>query len=507
MSDTSPTPHHAPAQAATGSPRLVIASIGVLLLLAAMDQTIVATALPTIVADLGGLNHLSWVVTAYVLASTVVAPLYGKLGDLYGRRTMVYASVGLFLVGSTLCGLAGSMPMLIAARAIQGLGGGGLFVLALAVVGDVIPPQERGKIQGLFAIVFSISSMLGPLVGGWFVEVASWHWIFFVNLPFGILAMVGFTLSFPHFSARTRHRIDWAGAATLSVALAALTLLTSLGGTSFPWTSPHALGLGVLTVMAGVLFFRIQATAAEPILPPSLFRLNVFRNTSAIGFVAGAAMFGALTFLPLYLQISLGASPMVSGFLLMPMTMGILVAANLAGRYMGRTGRYRLMTLIGTAVISLGGLVLTRLGTGTSEVAFGIALAFFGIGMGCIFPVVTTAVQNAVPRQQLGTATAAGVMFRQIGGSLGVAVFGALFSAGIATAMARAGLDLPAEFEIGPDSVAQLAPAVQAVIGTAVASALHPIFWIVSALGAMGFVMALRLEEIPLANRMVPRGE
>jgi len=507
MSDTSPSPLHAPAQAATGSPRLVIASIGVLLLLAAMDQTIVATALPTIVADLGGLNHLSWVVTAYVLASTVVAPLYGKLGDLYGRRTMVYVSVGLFLVGSTLCGLAGSMPMLIAARAIQGLGGGGLFVLALAVVGDVIPPQERGKIQGLFAIVFSISSMLGPLVGGWFVEVASWHWIFFVNLPFGILAMVGFTLSFPPFAARTQHRIDWAGAATLSVALATLTLLTSLGGSSFPWTSPQALGLGVLTVMSGVLFFRIQATAAEPILPPSLFRLNVFRNTSAIGFVAGAAMFGALTFLPLYLQISLGATPMVSGFLLVPMTMGILVAANLAGRYMGRTGRYRLMTLIGTAVIALGGLVLTQLGTDTTAVGFGIALAFFGIGMGCIFPVVTTAVQNAVPRQQLGTATAAGVMFRQIGGSLGVAVFGALFSAGIATAMAKAGLDLPAEFEIGPEAVAQLAPAVQAVIGTAVASALHPIFWIVSVLGAMGFVLALRLEEIPLANRMVPRGE
>jgi EmrB/QacA subfamily drug resistance transporter len=507
MSDTSPSPLHAPAQAATGSPRLVIASIGVLLLLAAMDQTIVATALPTIVADLGGLNHLSWVVTAYVLASTVVAPLYGKLGDLYGRRTMVYVSVGLFLVGSTLCGLAGSMPMLIAARAIQGLGGGGLFVLALAVVGDVIPPQERGKIQGLFAIVFSISSMLGPLVGGWFVEVASWHWIFFVNLPFGILAVVGFTLSFPPFAARTQHRIDWAGAATLSVALAALTLLTSLGGSSFPWASPQALGLGVLTVMSGVLFFRIQATAAEPILPPSLFRLNVFRNTSAIGFVAGAAMFGALTFLPLYLQVSLGATPMVSGFLLVPMTMGILVAANLAGRYMGRTGRYRLMTLIGTAVIALGGLVLTQLDTDTTAVGFGIALAFFGIGMGCIFPVVTTAVQNAVPRQQLGTATAAGVMFRQIGGSLGVAVFGALFSAGIATAMAKAGLDLPAEFEIGPEAVAQLAPAVQAVIGTAVASALHPIFWIVSVLGAMGFVLALRLEEIPLANRMVPRGE
>lgn len=509
MSDTaSGSPlHHAPAQAATGSPRLVIASIGVLLLLAAMDQTIVATALPTIVADLGGLNHLSWVVTAYVLASTVVAPLYGKLGDLYGRRTMVYVSVGLFLVGSTLCGLAGSMPFLIVARAIQGLGGGGLFVLALAVVGDVIPPNERGKVQGLFAIVFSISSMLGPLIGGWFVEVASWHWIFFVNLPLGLLAMVGFTLSFPPFTAHKDHSIDWAGAAALSVALAALTLVTSLGGRSFGWTSPHALGLVALTLAVGVLFFWIESRAAEPILPPSLFRLNVFRNTSAIGFVAGAAMFGALTFLPLYLQISLGASPMASGFLLVPMTMGILVAANLSGRYMGRTGRYRLLAMIGTGVIALAGLVLTRLGTATSEAVFAVSLAFLGIGMGCIFPVVTTAVQNAVPRHQLGTATAASVMFRQIGGSLAVAAFGTLFALRMASALAGAGVELPAGIQLGPESIAGFNPAVRAVAAAAVASALHPIFWIVAALGALGFVLALRLEEIPLAGPVAPRGE
>ncbi|MCA8878779.1 MAG: MFS transporter [Rhodobacteraceae bacterium] len=504
MNDAAPDPHpsDSPAQAAVGSPRMVIASIGVLLLLAAMDQTIVATALPTIVADLGGLDHLSWVVTAYVLASTVSAPLYGKLGDLYGRRSMVYVSVGLFLLGSTLCGLAGSMLHLIVARAIQGLGGGGLFVLALAVVGDVIPPRERGKIQGLFAVVFSIASLLGPLIGGWFVEVASWHWIFFINLPFGLLAVIGFTLSFPHFTPHHQHRIDWAGAATLTVALAALTLVTSLGGRSFAWSSPAALGLIALTVLGGALFFRIERHASEPILPPSLFRLNVFRNTSAIGFVAGAAMFGALTFLPIYLQIAKGASPTLSGLQLIPMTLGILAAANLSGRYMRSTGRYRLLTLIGTGVLAVAGILLSRLGTETGPIAFALSLAFLGVGMGCNFPVITTAVQNAVPRKQLGTATAAGVMFRQVGGSLGVAAFGALFASRMAALLAGSEVALSGGIEIGPAQMAALAPAQQAAVAAAVVVAMQPIFWIVAALGAVGFVLALRLEEIPLAGRI-----
>ncbi len=503
---TPPSPH-APAQVATGSTRMVIASIGVLLLLAAMDQTIVSTALPTIVADLGGLDHLSWVVTAYVLASTVVAPLYGKLGDLYGRRRMVFISVGLFLFGSALCGLATSMLFLIISRAIQGLGGGGLFVLALAVVGDVIAPRDRGKVQGIFAIVFSLASMLGPLIGGWFVEVASWHWIFYVNIPFGLLAVVFFTLSFPPFTAHHDHKIDWAGAATLSVALASLTLVTSLGGSTIDWLSPTTLGLIVLVLASGWLFFRIEAGASEPILPPSLFGLNVFRNTSAIGFISGAAMFGAITFLPIYLQIAKGASPTVSGLLLVPMTLGILTAANLSGRYMGKTGRYRILPMIGTAVISVAGLLLATLSGTTSEVTFGLIIALLGLGMGCIFPVVTTAVQNAVPRQQLGTATAAGVMFRQIGGSLAVAAFGALFTARMAASLAAKGVTLPAGVEIGPQQMASLDPALKADVASAVVNAVHPIYWAVAVLGAIGFFIALRLEEIPLANRVVPRGE
>lgn len=472
-----------------------------------MDQTIVSTALPTIVADLGGLDHLSWVVTAYVLASTVVAPLYGKLGDLYGRRRMVFISVGLFLFGSALCGLATSMLFLIISRAIQGLGGGGLFVLALAVVGDVIAPRDRGKVQGIFAIVFSLASMLGPLIGGWFVEVASWHWIFYVNIPFGLLAVIFFMLSFPPFTAHHDHKIDWAGAATLSVALASLTLVTSLGGSTIAWLSPVTLGLFVLALAAGWLFFRIEARASEPILPPSLFRLNVFRNTSAIGFISGAAMFGAITFLPIYLQIAKGATPTVSGLLLVPMTLGILTAANLSGRYMGKTGRYRILPVTGTAVISVAGLLLATLSGTTSEVTFGLIIALLGLGMGCIFPVVTTAVQNAVPRKQLGTATAAGVMFRQIGGSLAVAAFGALFTTRMASSLAAKGVTLPAGVEIGPQQIAGFDPALKADVASAVVNAIHPIYWSVAILGAIGVLIALRLEEIPLANRVVPRGE
>jgi EmrB/QacA subfamily drug resistance transporter len=497
-----------PAQAATGSLRLVVASVGTLLLLAALDQTIVATALPTIVADLGGLEHLSWVVTAYILASTVAAPLYGKLGDLYGRRNMVFVSVGLFLLGSTLCGLSGSMGELIAARALQGLGGGGLFVLALAVIGDVIPPRDRGKVQGVFAAVFSFSSVLGPLIGGWFTEVASWHWIFFVNLPVGLAAVAGFAASFAPRGQRIRHRIDWAGAATLSVALASLTLVTSLGGHTIPWASPAALGLLAATFLSAFAFAAIEMRAAEPILPPDLFRSNVFRMTSAIGFVAGASMFGTITFLPIYLQISKGASPTISGLMLVPMTLGILASANLSGRYMGRTGRYRVLPMLGTALIVAGTLLLTRLDTGTSSTAFGASIAVLGLGMGCIFPVVTTAVQNAVPRHQLGTATAAGIMFRQIGGSMAVAVFGALFSARLGAALGDKAAALGGgALEIAPAAIASLPPDLRTVVACGIVIAIHPIYWIIAGLALVGFIFALALEEVPLKNRMVPKGE
>lgn len=493
---TADNEHHGGDEA--GNIWMVIVSIGLLLLLASLDQTIVSTALPTIVADLGGVEHLSWVVTAYILASTIVAPLYGKLGDLYGRRNMVFVSVTLFLAGSILSGMATSMTFLIAARALQGLGGGGLFVLALSVVGDAIPPQDRGKVQGLFAAVFSVSSVLGPLMGGWFVDVASWHWIFYINMPVGALALAGFALSFKPTGRRTQHKIDWAGAATLSVALASLTLFTSLGGRSFAWDSAASVALAGLALVATVAFIMVERRATEPLIPLALFNNNVFSVTSAISFIAGAAMFGAATFLPLYMQIARGATPTQSGLMMIPMMAGILVSSNLSGRYMSRTGRYKILPLIGTTLLTIGMLLLSRIEADSPLWVVFASMVPVGLGMGGIFPVVTTAVQAAVPRPQLGTATAAGLMFRQVGGSLSVAVFGAIFAA-------RLGLEAMgvSSESLSPELLSHLPAEVQASVGDRIVHALSPIFIIAAGLGVTGFVFSTRLKEVLLHNRMV----
>ena len=492
----------------TGSLRMVILSIGLLLLLAALDQSIVSTALPTIVADLGGLEHLSWVVTAYILTSTIVAPLYGKLGDLFGRRNTVFVCVAIFLLGSVLCGVATSMTFLIISRAIQGLGGGGLFVLALSVVGDAVPPRERGKIQGVFAAVFSTSSVLGPLAGGWLSQNANWHWIFFINIPLGLIALVGFAASFKPKGTRTSHVIDWWGAVTLTIGLGGLTLFTSLGGRSFAWGSPTALGLLAATVLGMAAVVVVEQRAAEPILPLKLFRMNVFWVTSILGFIVGAALFGAITFLPLYLQIAKGATPTGSGLQLIPLTLGIVAASTCAGQYMGRTGRYRILPIIGTSLLSVGMLALTQLTLDTGDVPFSIALVLVGLGMGCIFPVVTTAVQNAVPRETLGTATAAGILLRQCGGALGVAAFGALFSARLTAGLGDSSTGLINGIaDLGPQTMAKLTPEMQATVASAVLNAVHPIYWIAAVMAMVGLCFAFVLVEVPLVNRMVPKGE
>ena len=491
----------------TGSMRMVLVSIGLLLLLASLDQSIVATALPTIVADLGGLEHLSWVVTAYILTSTIAAPLYGKLGDLYGRRNTIFVSVALFMIGSALCGIATSMTFLILARALQGLGGGGLFVLALSVVGDVVPPRERGKIQGVFAAVFSVSSVLGPLAGGWLSENANWHWIFFINIPLGLIALAGFAASFKPRGIRTSHAIDWWGAATLTLALGALTLVTSLGGRSFGWVSPTALGLGALAIAAAVAFVMIEKRAREPILPLWLFGMNVFWVTSVLGFVVGAALFGAITFVPVYLQIAKGATPTGSGLQLIALTVGILTASTLAGQYMGRTGRYRRLPVIGMALLTLGMVLGAQFGRETSFSVFSLTLVLIGLGMGCIFPVVTTAVQNAVPREVMGTATAAGIMVRQTGGALGVAAFGALFSNRLMAGLGDAATEMGGGADLGPQTLARLSPELQALAADAVVNALHPVFWIAAAMAAVGIVFAFLLDEVPLVTKSAPTGE
>lgn len=483
---------------------LVIVSIAFLLLLASLDQTIVSTALPTIVADLGGLDHLSWVVTSYILASTISAPIYGKLGDLYGRRNIVVVSVSIFLLGSALCGLAGSMSFLIAARALQGLGGGGLFVLALSVIGDVIPPRERGKLQAMFAVVFSISSVTGPLIGGWFVDAFSWHWIFYINIPIGLASVITFTLSFAPTGKRKQRKIDVWGALSLIIGLGSLTLLTSLGGRGLAWGSPEIWLLGALAIGGIIAFLWCETWAAEPILPLSLFRRNTFVVTSILGFIVGACMFGAVTFLPMYLQVSKAISPTMSGLALVPLTAGILISSTAAGRYMGRTGHYWILPLIGMGMLCIGMLTLTRLAPDSSIWLFCVQIGIVGFGMGFIFPVVTTAVQNSVPHEQMGTATASGVLFRQVGGSLGVAVFGAIFAARVASDFEALGLEVDGSGEgiaISPAMAAQLPPEMHGPLAALIAEATHPIYWIAAILGALGFIAALFLKEERLKER------
>jgi len=489
----------------SSSRKLILAAVAVMLLLAALDQTIVSTALPTIVSELGGIDHLSWVVTAYLLTSTVVGPLYGKLGDLYGRKRMMEVSVTLFLIGSVLAGMSQSMAFLIGSRAIQGLGGGGLFVLALTVIGDIIPPRERGKIQGMFGGIFGLSSVAGPLLGGYFTDALSWRWIFYINLPLGIIALVVFGLAFKAKGERRQHRIDYTGAISLSTALIALVLVTSLGGRTFDWDSTFIISMGALAVIATVLFIWIETRAAEPILPLSLFRYNNFRVLSGVGFASGAALFGSVTFLPLYLQVARGVSPTESGLMMLPLSLGLLSGATGSGFLMSRTGRYHHLPIMGTAVLTIGMLWLTRLQYDTPMYVVMIMMAVVGIGLGPTMSVTTTAIQNAVPQNMIGVGTAGFTLFRQIGGSLGVSLFGALFSNRLAAGMAEvmpAGVSGGGVERLNAKLVASLPPSIQGKVIEVFTEALHPVFLVGAGLGFAAFLISWLLVEIPLRDRV-----
>src|SRR5919112_3216917 len=397
----------------------VIGALLVVMLLASLDQTIVSTALPTIVGELGGLDHISWVVTSYLLAVTIVTPLYGKLGDLYGRKLVLQGALVIFLIGSALCGLAQGMTELIAFRAIQGLGGGGLMVSAQAAVGDVVPPRERGKWMGYFGAVFGVSSVAGPLIGGFLTSHTSWRWIFYVNLPLGALALVVLGITLPGKRERVERAIDYGGTVLLAVALSALVLATTLGGTSYDWDSAFIIGLGVLCVGATFGFLWVERRAREPVLPPSLFGNRVFAVTSAVGLVVGFALFGALTFLPLFQQVVRGDSPTQSGLQLLPVMGGLLLTSILPGQVIPRTGRYRWFPIAGTAVGILGLLLLSRLTRNTSAGLAALDMLVLGMGLGMVMQVLVLAVQNSVPYEQLGVATSGATLFRSIGGSLG----------------------------------------------------------------------------------------
>jgi EmrB/QacA subfamily drug resistance transporter len=425
--------------------RVVMGGLMLVMLLASLDQTIVSTALPTIVRDLGGLEHISWVVTAYLLAVTVVTPLYGKLGDLYGRKIVLQAALILFLIGSALCGTANGMTELIVFRGIQGLGGGGLMVSAQAAIGDVVPPSQRGRYTGLFGAVFGVSAVAGPLLGGFITTHTSWRWIFYVNLPLGILAFGTIAATLPSVAERHRHVIDWAGTVLLGIGLSAIVLLTTLGGNTYDWVSPEIIGMGIIGVLALVGFWHVEQHASEPILPPSLFRNRVFVICGAVSMIVGFALFGALTYLPLFQQVVRGLSPTASGLQLLPVMVGLLLSSIASGQIIARTGRYKIFPVLGTAIAALGMWLLSSLDASTPTGVAALHMFVLGIGLGMVMQVLVLATQNAVSYEQLGVATSGATLFRSIGGSLGTALLGAVFQARLQSGI-EAGLTQNAAF-------------------------------------------------------------
>ncbi|WP_175766222.1 MDR family MFS transporter [Burkholderia ambifaria] len=472
---------------------LVIAALLLVMLLSALDQTIVSTALPTIVGELGGLDQLSWVVTAYLLSSTVVLPLYGKLGDLYGRKIV------LFLAGSALCGIAQDMTQLIVLRALQGFGGGGLMVVTMAAIGDLVPPERRARYQGMFGGVYGLATIVGPLLGGFLVEHLSWRWIFTINLPLGALALAVIGIVFRPHTAHVKHRIDYMGAAFLATALTCVILFTSEGGSLLPWSSPQLWMTLVLGLVALGGFVYEERLAAEPIMPLELFRQRTFVLMSLIGFVVGIALFGSVTFIPLYLQVVKGSTPSQAGMQLLPMMGGMLAMSIASGRLISRFGTYRPFPIAGTLLGGIAMALLSTLSLDTPLHTMYAYMALLGIGLGMVMPVLTLAVQNTVEFRHMGVATSGATLFRSIGGSLGVAAFGALFSHGLQSRIAQAlpaGTELPPA--LGPAAVHQLPDAVRDAYLHAFAGSLHVVYLAAAGVIAIAFVLAWFVQSAPL---------
>ncbi len=475
---------------------LIIIALMLGMLLAALDQTIVSTALPTIVGDLGGLAHLSWVVTAYILASTVSTPLWGKLGDQYGRKRLFLAAIVIFLAGSALCGLSQSMAQLIAFRGIQGLGGGGLMVLAQAIVGDVVSARDRGKYQGYFGAVFAVSSIVGPLLGGLFVDHLSWHWVFYVNLPLGAIALFVVVAVLPSDRTRTRHRIDYAGVVLLGGATSCLVLIATWGGTIYPWRDPVIVGLAVAAVAMLAGWVVSARRAREPVLPLELFRIRAFSMASIVGFVVGFGMFGALTYLPLYLQIVHGVSATLSGVYLLPMMAGMLTMSIISGQVISKTGKYRYFPIAGTAFATVGMFLLSTLTEFSSLVALGVYLLVLGVGLGMTMQVLVIVVQNAVDFKDLGVATSGATFFRSIGGSFGVATLGAVFTgrlaADVSEVLARKALPTgfdPATVQRDPTAIQRLPPDLAAEFLHVYADSVAVVFRVAAPIMLAAFVL------------------
>ena len=488
------------AQADAAPPiRLIFGALMLVMLLASLDSTIVSTALPTIVGEFGGLEHLSWIVTAYMLAQTIVTPLYGKLGDLFGRKIVLQAAIVLFLAGSVLCGLSQSMGQLIAFRAIQGFGGGGLTVLTMAAVADIVPPRDRGRYQGYFGAVYGLSTVLGPVIGGFFVQHLSWRWIFYINLPLGAVALGVIAFVFTSPAERKRPAIDVGGAALMAIMLTALVMFTSLGGHSYAWTSPTILGLVALTLAALCGFIAVERRATEPILPLGLFSNATFVIASTASFIVGLAMFGSVTYLPVYLQVVKGVSPSTAGLLLTPMMAGLLASSITGGQFISRMGRYRMLPILGTAIMATGLGLLSTLDVASPTWATSVYALLLGIGIGMVMQVLVLAVQNAVDYRDLGVATSGATLFRSTGGSVGVAVFGAIFAGNLANGLAAR---MPPGTHVATvssaEGVAALPAGIRGLYLDVFTAALQPVFLAAAVIALLAFGLTWLLKETPL---------
>ncbi|MEZ5117706.1 MAG: MDR family MFS transporter [Candidatus Nanopelagicales bacterium] len=484
--------------------RLVLGALMLTLFLAALDQTIVSTALPRITSDLGGLNQLAWVVTAYLLASTASTPIWGKISDIYGRKLMLQSAIVIFLVGSALAGASTSMGWLIVTRGIQGLGGGGLMVLVMAVIADVIPPRERGRYTGLFGAVFAVASVVGPLLGGWLVETLSWRWIFYINIPLGIAAffVLASVLHIPQH--RVDHRVDYIGAALMVGGVVLGLLVTEWGGREYAWTSPTILLMAAGSVLLLVAFVRRQLRVPEPLVPMSLFRNKVFGVSSLIGFIVGLAMFGAIIFLPLYLQVVQGASPTQAGLQMIPMMLGLLSMSIISGRLISRFGRYKVFPIIGTVLATVALLLFSTLQVDTPYWKVALAMFVLGAGLGNVMQVLVIAVQNSVDQREIGVATSGTTFFRTIGGTFGTAVFGAVMTSQLASHLAASlpagaagGLD-PSQLTSAMSTIAGLPAQVQHLVLTAFSDSLAAVFLTAVPVMVVAVLLALVLPEVRL---------
>ncbi|MFK4443905.1 EmrB/QacA subfamily drug resistance transporter [Caballeronia udeis] len=479
--------------------RLLFTALLLVMLLGALDQTIVSTALPTIVGELGGLESLSWVVTSYLLTSTIVVPLYGKFGDLFGRKVVIQAAILIFLAGSVLCGVAQDMTQLIVLRALQGLGGGGLMVVTMAAIADVIPPAERGRYQGLFGGVFGLATVVGPLLGGFIVEHLSWRWIFYINVPLGVLALIVIGLVFKPHVAHVKHKIDYMGAAFLAASLTCIILFTSQGGTLLPWSSPQlwfTLVLGFITLGG---FIYEERLADEPIMPLELFKERTFVLSGLIGFIVGFSMFGAITFLPLYLQVAKGSTPSQAGLQILPMMAGILSSSIISGRLISRIGKYRWFPICGTALVACGMFLMSTLQLATPLHTMYLFMLLLGLGLGMVMQVLVLAVQNAVPFKNVGVATSGATLFRSIGGSVGVATFGAIFTNSLQSRLADAmpaGAELPRS--MGPTTVEHLPAALRDTYLNAFAGSMHGVFLVAGTVVLLAFALSWFMQDKPL---------